>query len=97
MSQSHEAVEWIYNFSLWMPDAFRCLGERKSKFGPSQVVLTRNETIREKLRKLKSDDLANLRPDAIFPLSPDEGRIADEKKKLSEMLMKFDREVLGAR
>jgi len=97
MSQSHDAIQWIYNFSLLMPDKYRCLGERKSKYGPGQVVLNASEATREMLKKLKSDDLANLTPDAIFPLSPDEGRAADWKEKNSEMLMKFDREVLGAR
>lgn len=46
-------------FSVWMRDGCKHLG-------PGQVVLRLSSDKREILKDLKSDDLANIRPDFIF-------------------------------
>lgn len=89
------AGELIHDLSVFMPDAWKCSGERRSRLGPGQCVLAQSDAKRAVLAALKSDDLKNLRPDAVFPLSPDEAWKEGEKSRISRMLMAFDRDVLG--
>ena len=57
------AAELIFDLTLWMPDAWRA---PHTKHGVGQVVLNMNETQREKLKMLKSEDLRNIRDDAVY-------------------------------
>jgi hypothetical protein len=57
------AAEYIFNFSLWIPDCYRA---PYTKYGPGQFVLSRSQETRELLKTLKSEDLRNIRDDLVF-------------------------------
>lgn len=81
MSKATEALENML-FGVYM------LGRRED--GPGQVVLKAKAETREKLSQLKSEELTNLRSDACVFESEEVRR----RKEISEMLIKFDKEML---
>ena len=82
------------------------VGIRKRPSGPGQVVMECDEETRKKLQSLKSDDLANVRPDigALFGCCWDykdtwEANVGRAPRRMSDeertaLLLKFDREML---
>lgn len=63
MKERKEAVEMIFNISLFMSDSWRY---SKKYAKPGSVVLNMSPERRKVLQALKSEDLRNLRPDLIF-------------------------------
>jgi hypothetical protein len=84
MSKAIEALEDVM-FGMYVSS------RRESDFGPGQRVLMAKAETREKLSQLKSEELTNLRND-VCVFDSDEVR---RRKEISEMLIKFDKEMLG--
>jgi len=84
MSKATEALEDLM-FGIFVSS------RRESDFGPGQRVLKARPEIREKLAQLKSEELLNLRPDlCVF-----ESEETRQKREFSELLQKFDKEMLN--
>ena len=81
MSKATEALENVIHSLMF-------LGRRN--FGPGQYIGKMNDKVREKLSQLKSEELTNLRSDACVSDSEEVRR----KKEVSDMLIKFDKEML---
>lgn len=89
---SSKAVDTLYGMLFWISHDS---GRRLKQCGPGQYVLSLPDKTRNILKELKSDDLRNLRPDLVYPLSYDEAFIQSEKEQTSKLKMEFDRKVLG--
>lgn len=82
-----DAVEIIHKFSLFIPDCLN--GRYKTKYGVGQVIeKVFSEPMRAACRQLKSDELANLRPDAIY-VQDDQKLI--EQEKISKLKLEFEK------
>lgn len=87
-----KAFETVWSLSLWMPDGWKNQYGYKSKYGPGQIVeKCLGEERRAALKELKSDELANIRPDLVYVYDERQRR----KDEFSQLKLDFDRQMLG--